>query len=79
MVKVNSAVVITGACGGIGRALVEAFNKEGYCVIATDLTTPTANLCCEHFIEADLEKLVNDDGYAKKYYEQIFSILKINT
>jgi NAD(P)-dependent dehydrogenase (short-subunit alcohol dehydrogenase family) len=35
----NKTVIVTGASGGIGSGLVEAFVKEGYNVVATSLNT----------------------------------------
>jgi NAD(P)-dependent dehydrogenase (short-subunit alcohol dehydrogenase family) len=35
----NRTAIVTGASGGIGSSLVEAFVKEGYNVVATSLNT----------------------------------------
>ena len=35
----KQSVLITGANGGIGKALVDSFKKEGYLVVGTDLAT----------------------------------------
>jgi NAD(P)-dependent dehydrogenase (short-subunit alcohol dehydrogenase family) len=35
----KKTAIITGASGGIGAGLVEAFLKEGYNVVATSLNT----------------------------------------
>ncbi|MEI5997862.1 SDR family oxidoreductase [Paraburkholderia bengalensis] len=46
----NKIAVVTGASGGIGRALVHALISSGATVIATDLTT---NVLAEAFGESD--------------------------
>lgn len=38
----GKAAIVTGAAGGIGRATVEAFLREGACVVAMDLAGPLA-------------------------------------
>lgn len=66
------AVLITGASGGIGCALVEAFHANGYHVIATDIAEPREKISCAHFIQADLEKLVEDDGrYSRDFFASV--------
>ena len=63
--------VITGANGGIGQALVRAFELEGYAVIATDLSRPSVDLPSKHFIQADLQKMVIDENYADERFAEI--------
>lgn len=60
----NSAVLITGASGGIGKALVKTFTDAGYAVIATDCAQRPAEMVCHAFICADLQKLTEDQAYA---------------
>lgn len=38
----GKVVLVTGAAGGIGRAIVDLFNREGGIVIASDIATPPA-------------------------------------
>lgn len=64
--------VITGAAGGIGRALVAEFRQNGYKVIATDQSPRPEGLACDHYIQADLARTVSDKDYA----EQVFSEIK---
>ncbi len=40
MAKVQRSVIITGAAGGVGRACVELFHKEGWRVLAVDVRSP---------------------------------------
>ncbi len=59
--------MITGAAGGIGRALVSTFLSAGYRVIAIDRaasqTRSHENL---NYLKADLQQLVNDEAYAQE-------------
>lgn len=57
--------LVTGANGGIGKAIVKAFSEEGYSVIATDITESeiTANEVVN--LQIDLERIVLDAEYAE--------------
>ncbi len=65
-------VVITGANGGIGQALVSCFQQQGYTVLATDIAEQAK--CKGHsvYISADLAKTVEDEVYS----ENIFALIK---
>jgi NAD(P)-dependent dehydrogenase (short-subunit alcohol dehydrogenase family) len=65
--------VITGAAGGIGKALVGTFAKDGYRVIASDFVAQPDDLACTHYLQADLEKTVCDELYAQEIFQQIHS------
>src|SRR3569833_2098310 len=52
------AVLITGALGGIGTALVSAFRDAGWRVVATDRLASEIGDC---YIAADLERLAHDN------------------
>jgi len=67
--------VITGACGDIGNALVNAFQAKGYQVIATDLIPPDENSQYKHFVQADLQKTVSDEKYAAEIFRNIRDFL----
>ncbi len=58
-------VLITGAAGGIGQAMVHTFADAGYRVIATDRTEQPANLPCAEYQRVDLERLVTDADHAE--------------
>jgi NAD(P)-dependent dehydrogenase (short-subunit alcohol dehydrogenase family) len=68
--------IITGAAGGIGEALVRRFAGAGYAVIATDVAPRPASLPCECFVQADLERTVDDEGYGARIFAQIREALK---
>jgi NAD(P)-dependent dehydrogenase (short-subunit alcohol dehydrogenase family) len=64
-------VLITGALGGIGKALVSEFVKQGYEVIATDISdcaTPVMNV---HYLQLDLETFVLEEDYARNFYSKV--------
>lgn len=63
--------LITGAAGGIGLALANAFSDSGYTVVATDISERPATLRSAHFIQADLNRVVNDEIYAQHILDQI--------
>ena len=67
-------IIITGASGGIGQALVRIFAQAGYSVIATDIIPPPQELNA-HFIQADLKRTVQDADYANTIFAQIRSVL----
>lgn len=73
--KSKPSVLITGAAGGIGRALVECFHNTGYFVIATDIEKIDQTLPCDHFIQADLQRTVEDGDYATEVFQQVRSML----
>ena len=75
MSEAKPYAVITGACGGIGQALVRTFQTEGYTVIATDRNPQPLQLSADHFIQLDLEKTVQDESYADDIFRQIRHIL----
>ncbi len=62
----NKAVLITGASGGIGKALCEAFADDGYRVVATDKEFANG-ITCDSFIQQDLEELVRPKSRLKQF------------
>lgn len=69
------SVLITGAAGGIGRALVARFSGAGYDVIATDIVEQPGDLECKHFFKIDLEKTVEEEDYAATQFAEIANCL----
>lgn len=67
--------LVTGAAGGIGRALVHAFREAGFRVIATDRAEAPEDLACDHWVQADLETFVEDEAYAAVITAQIREVL----
>jgi len=63
--------VITGAAGGIGRAMVQEFVANGYTVIATDRVPEPKGLGAHHYLQADLARSVEDEAYAECVFNQI--------
>jgi len=64
--------LITGANGGIGKALVSEFVQSGYNVIATDiLETNDRNHEGIVSIQLDLQKFVLDETYARVFANKI--------
>ena len=53
----KKSVLITGALGGIGKALCEEFTNVGYFVIGTDIIS--GNCQCDHFIQLDIEEFLS--------------------
>lgn len=68
-------VLITGAAGGIGRALVARFTAAGYDVIATDQVERPADLVCSSYHSIDLARTVEDDIYAKERFAELVESL----
>lgn len=68
-------VLITGALGGIGKALVNKFSQEGYAVIAGDIKKMEKALPRNvTYLPLDLMKIANDERYAKQIYHEVAQI-----
>jgi len=67
--------LVTGANGGIGRALARTFSDAGYYVIATDIVQAPDGIACRHYIPADLERFARDEQYAKEVVNVIRTAL----
>lgn len=66
--------LITGAEGGIGKALVNTFAEEHYQVIATDIKPIVHSNKNVTPLQIDLEKVVLDESYANDLYRKITEI-----
>lgn len=73
--QVKKNAFITGACGGIGRALVSNFAKSGYCVIASDLYDKGPGLGEVEYIKVDLDFYMDDTAYANKINRLLVSLI----
>jgi NAD(P)-dependent dehydrogenase (short-subunit alcohol dehydrogenase family) len=71
MSKEKPWALITGALGGIGKALVTEFVEQGYQVIATDIKNSSESIEDVHFLQLDLERFVLDEEYAAKFYSKV--------
>ena len=63
--------LITGAQGGIGKALVNEFVANNYKVIATDLVDAQFELENAVSIQSDLERITLDEAYANEFKNQV--------
>ncbi|MGY0313545.1 SDR family NAD(P)-dependent oxidoreductase [Alteromonas macleodii] len=66
--------LVTGANGGIGKAIVKGFADEGYRVIATDITDAEVIDNNVTTLKIDLEKIVSDEAYADKFRNIVLEI-----
>lgn len=64
-------VIVTGAAGGIGQALVRAFVRAGHPVIGVDVTSKPTDLPVAHYVECDLARTVSEPAYAEKVFTLI--------
>jgi NAD(P)-dependent dehydrogenase (short-subunit alcohol dehydrogenase family) len=69
--RASGHVIVTGAAGGIGQALVRGFADAGYGVIATDRCAAPEELPCEYFVQADLQRTIAEPDYADAIFTQI--------
>lgn len=67
----TGSVIITGAAGGIGQALVKCFSEAGYRVIGTDKVDAPEGFSGLHYVRADLQQSVADPEYASNIFECI--------
>lgn len=70
MDRSTMTAVITGAAGGIGRALCDEFRDAGYQVVATDVAR-ASGVACDHFVEADLKAVCRDEACVKRFVQQL--------
>ncbi len=60
------SIFISGANGGIGSALCEAFTAKGYYVIASDKADEPTHNFCNAYQPLDLNRLISDTDYQAK-------------
>lgn len=73
--KHKSWALITGANGGIGKALVAEFVANGYRVVATDISQMNEEVQDNVvFVALDLQQFVLDESYANTFTNQVNEI-----
>lgn len=70
----TKVALITGASGGIGHAMADAFMANGYTVLALDIDNKPETLDCHHYIQADLLRYAAEEPYARGINDQIFRL-----
>lgn len=76
----QKTALITGACGGIGLALVRIISDAGYKVIATDIAENPVGLPANvDYVAADLARFASDETYAIHVVGEIESVLGFPT
>lgn len=66
--------LVTGANGGIGKALATCFAANGYSVIATDITEFTVTAPNITNLQIDLEQIVLDEAYSQALQKKVMDI-----
>lgn len=67
----RNAVIITGACGGIGRALVRAYKEAGFYVLATDSRDALAEFSDVKFFKIELKETVTDSAFRAECLKEL--------
>lgn len=67
----QAAILITGANGGIGKALCHTFMEAGYFVIATDIEKQKCQ--CDTYLELNLADLVNNQQ--QSFHKKVIDLL----
>ena len=75
MTDKQSAVLITGACGGIGMALCTSFRKAGYFTVATDVVVEGDACDCDFYIRADLGEMVANVSLSGRFVTEVNAAL----
>jgi len=71
----NKAVIVTGACGGIGSSLTHAFKDAGYFVVGTDLKEKSPQVYSDVFLQIDLQKIWVDSNYSEQIFSKLFELV----
>lgn len=71
----RSAVIVTGACGGIGRALCHELHKSGYRVIAIDVRPKSSHLEIDKFLKINLNDVLESDEKKRRIKDMILEAI----
>ena len=71
----KGCVIVTGAAGGIGRALVHRFARDDNEVIAVDSKSERPDIPCEHYVACDLGRTVDDLDFASATFAELRHVL----
>ncbi|MEZ8675360.1 SDR family NAD(P)-dependent oxidoreductase [Vibrio cyclitrophicus] len=72
-------VLVTGALGGIGNALVKEYAESGYAVIATDVKSAKQGEFGDAdivFQQLDLEKIALSEEFSNEFYTRVTEITR---
>lgn len=69
----QAAILITGANGGIGKALCHTFMEAEYFVIATDIEKQKCQ--CDAYLELNLADLINSKNQQQNFHEKVTQLL----
>ncbi len=73
--SVKPWVLITGAAGGIGQALVHTFSEAGYRILATDQYDRSA--CTDgEYLPIDLDRYAGDEQYAGEFNANVALVVQ---
>jgi NAD(P)-dependent dehydrogenase (short-subunit alcohol dehydrogenase family) len=75
---ISRYVLITGAAGGIGKAIVKEFSDVGYVVIASDCVPQPVDLICTHYVQSDLSEMMINKEYFNIIINKIQSFIGNN-
>lgn len=70
----KKTIVVTGACGGIGKAICKRFSDEGWRVVATDCIE-SESVECDDFLLIDLNILCDQAEYQQKNLTLLLSMV----
>lgn len=65
------AALVSGAAGGIGQALVQAFARQGFDVIGLGQVSQPAHFAGRQYLQVDLQRLVKDEVFKAQALERI--------
>ncbi|NDY93243.1 SDR family NAD(P)-dependent oxidoreductase [Ideonella livida] len=71
----QDVVIITGAAGGIGQALVRAYAQAGCAVLGVDRSAAPEDLPARHWLQVDLARSVADADYAAGVFHTVRALL----